>query len=76
MRWKRSLFDAADPYRVPRTDAFAELVGRPVRDLEVAGGGGEVHVDYLSDFENMDVSEESVAFDFAGRFRPAQARGR
>ena len=75
LRWKRSLFDAADPYRVPRTDAFAELVGRPVRDLEVAGGGGEVHVDYLSDFENMDVSDESVAFDFAGRFRPAQARG-
>jgi Sulfatase len=76
IRWKRSLFDGADPYRVLRADAFAELVGRPVRDLEIAsGGGGEVHVDYLSDFENMDVSEESVAFDIAGRFSSAQARG-
>ena len=75
IRWKRSLFDATDPYRIPRTDAFAELVGRPVRDLEVAGGGGEMHVDYLSDFENMEVSDESVAFDLAGRFKSAQARG-
>ncbi len=73
LQWKRALFDPADPYRVPRTDAFGELVGRPVRDLEVGGGGGEVYVDYLSDFENMNVSDESVAFDIAGRFRQAQA---
>jgi hypothetical protein len=71
IRWKRSLFDATDLYRVPHSDAFAELVGRPLRDLEVVEGGGEVRVDYLRDFENMDLSDESVAFDIAGRFSSA-----
>jgi hypothetical protein len=75
IRWKRSLFAATDLYRVPRSDAFVEIVGRPLRDLEVVNGGGEVRVDYLRDFENMDLSDDSVGFDIAGRFSAEKARG-
>ena len=75
LEWKRRLFDRPDnPYRVPRTGAFDDLVGRRVADLPVQQSGGEVRVDYLAEFQDMDPSEDPVAFDIAGRFADARTR--
>ena len=76
LEWKRRLFDRPDdPYRVPRADAFDDLVGRRVADLAVHEGGGEVRVDYLAEFQDMNLSEDPVAFDIAGRFAGVRTRG-
>jgi hypothetical protein len=62
-------------YQVPRPLLFADLIGRPLAELRVAEGGGEVAVDYLAEFESMDPAADSVAFDVAGHFQQPTGDG-
>ena len=62
-----------NPYRVPRPPQFPELIGKPLPELRVGGDGGAAEVDYLSDFQAMDVTADPVPFDVAGRL---DGRGR
>ena len=57
---------------VPQPDRFRALVGRPVRELSVTGGGGRVEVDYLARFEHFDATAEETPFDVGGRFDHAR----
>ena len=56
-------------YRVPRPDRFVELVGRPLTELRIADGGGEVTVRSLSAFQQIVNAADEVPFDVAGEIR-------
>ncbi len=59
---KLNLFGGPDNfYRVPQQDRFVELVGRPLTELRIADGGGDVTVKSLSAFQQLGAAPDGGA---------------
>lgn len=72
LRRKLDLFGSSENrFRLPRPPRYGDLIGKTVASLRTAPGGGQVTVDYLSEFERMDLEGDPVPFDVAGRLEHA-----
>ena len=69
LAWKLSMFGTpGNKYRVPRPEAFGTLVGKRLAELKVHEGDDRVRVDFLGEYQQVDLTDVEVPFDVAGRF--------
>jgi len=75
VRRKFALFGSDNPYRVPRPPRYADLLGRPVPELNVVDGEPvTVVIDYLPEFLDWRAEPGAVPFDVAGRIAGRSSR--
>jgi hypothetical protein len=68
LRRKLDLFGSSENhFRLPRPPRYGDLIGQPLASLRTTAGGDQVTVDYLSEFEGMNLDENPVPFDVGGR---------
>ena len=51
---------------MPRPERFAELLGRPLTEMRIEDGGGNMTIAHLPEFNRVDPRAEMVPFDVAG----------